>query len=58
MISPGLSQVQLFDNMVESDDSVQLYSQYMEVNSVSQGAREHYMRLTNGVFLNQVMRIM
>ncbi|KAM4554724.1 coiled-coil domain containing 88A [Odontesthes bonariensis] len=49
--------VQLFDNMVESDDSVQLYSQYMEVNSVSQDAKEHYTRLTNGVFLNQVMRI-
>ncbi|KAM6924166.1 coiled-coil domain containing 88A [Xenentodon cancila] len=49
--------VQLFENMVESEDKVQLYSQYMEVNSVSQNARDRYTRLTNGIFLNEVMRI-
>ncbi|CAG5990265.1 unnamed protein product [Menidia menidia] len=49
--------VVLFEDMVDSEDGVQLYSQYMEVNSASQGARERYMKLTNGIFLNQVMRI-
>ncbi|XP_008292576.1 coiled-coil domain containing 88A [Stegastes partitus] len=48
--------IQLFENMVESEDGVPLYSQYMEVNSVSQSARQRYLRLTNGVFLNEVMR--
>lgn len=58
MFSPRLFQVQLFDKMVEREDGVLLYSQYMEVNSVSQSARDRYMRLTNGVFLNEVMRVM
>ncbi|KAM4732033.1 coiled-coil domain containing 88A [Anableps anableps] len=49
--------VQLFENMVENESSIQLYSQYMEVNSVSQSALDCYKRLTNGVFLNEVMRI-
>ncbi|XP_054890433.1 coiled-coil domain containing 88A isoform X2 [Poeciliopsis prolifica] len=49
--------VQLFENMVENETSIQLYSQYMEVNSVSQNAMERYKRLTNGIFLNEVMRI-
>lgn len=53
-----LSQVHLFEKMVEREDSVPLYSQYMEVNSVSQSARACYMRLTNGIFLNEVMRVM
>lgn len=44
--------------MVEREDGVQLYSQYMEVNSISQSARERYMRLTNGIFLNEIMRVM
>ncbi|KAM9849461.1 coiled-coil domain containing 88A isoform 2-T2 [Aulostomus maculatus] len=46
--------VQLFEKMVEGDT---LYNQYMEVNSVSQSARDRYLRLTNGIFLNEVMRI-
>ncbi|KAM9356819.1 coiled-coil domain containing 88A [Symphorus nematophorus] len=49
--------VQLFEKMVEREDGVQLYSQYMEVNSISQSARDRYMRLTNGIFLNEVMRV-
>lgn len=53
-----LSQVQLFEKMVEREDSVPLYSHYMEVNSVSQSARACYTRLTNGIFLNEVMRVM
>ncbi|XP_037833432.1 coiled-coil domain containing 88A isoform X2 [Kryptolebias marmoratus] len=43
--------------MVETERSIQLYSQYMEVNSNFKSARERYRRLTNGVFLNEVMRI-
>ncbi|KAK9518182.1 hypothetical protein VZT92_023495 [Zoarces viviparus] len=49
--------VQLFEKMVEREDGVALYSQYMEVNSIPQSARDRYMRLTNGIFLNEVMRI-
>lgn len=44
--------------MVESEDGAPHYSQYMEVNSVSQSARDRYLRLTNGIFLNEVMRVM
>ncbi|KAK1904507.1 Protein Daple [Dissostichus eleginoides] len=29
----------------------------MEVNSSSQSARDRYMRLTNGIFLNEIMRV-
>lgn len=53
-----LWQVQLFEKMVEREDSVALYSPYMEVKSVSQSARARYTRLTNGIFLNKVMRVM
>lgn len=31
---------------------------YMEVNSNSHNALRGYLRLTNGVYLNEVMRIM
>ncbi|XP_061541528.1 coiled-coil domain containing 88A isoform X2 [Phycodurus eques] len=46
--------VQLFEKMVEMENGVPLYSQYIEVNSIS---RDCYLRLTNGIFLNEVMRI-
>ncbi|XP_062281429.1 coiled-coil domain containing 88A [Scomber scombrus] len=49
--------VQLFEKMVEREDGVMLYSQYMEVNSISQSVRDRYLRLTNGIFLNEVMRV-
>ncbi|XP_065814898.1 coiled-coil domain containing 88A [Labrus bergylta] len=49
--------VQLFEKMVEREDGVPLYSQYMEVNSITQSTRDRYMRLTNGIFLNEVMRV-
>ncbi|GLD70289.1 girdin-like isoform X1, partial [Lates japonicus] len=49
--------VQLFEKMVDREDGVPLYSQYMEVNSVSQSTRDRYLRLTNGIFLNEVMRV-
>uniref|UniRef100_A0A8D3C0E6 Coiled-coil domain containing 88B n=1 Tax=Scophthalmus maximus TaxID=52904 RepID=A0A8D3C0E6_SCOMX len=48
---------QLFEKMVEREDGVPLYSQYMEVNSISQSTRNRYLRLTNGIFLNEVMRV-
>ncbi|XP_037531730.1 coiled-coil domain containing 88A [Nematolebias whitei] len=49
--------VLLFECMVETESSVQLYSQYMEVNSDFKSARERYTTLTDGVFLNEVMRL-
>eukprot|EP00064_Thunnus_orientalis_P009854 superscaffoldBa00001277_g9880 len=49
--------VQLFEKMVEREDGVPLYSQYMEVNSISQSVEDRYLRLTNGIFLNEVMRV-
>lgn len=49
--------VQLFEEMLEKEDSVTLYSQYMEVNSASQRARDRYLKLTNGIFLNDIMRV-
>ncbi|XP_034546572.1 LOW QUALITY PROTEIN: girdin [Notolabrus celidotus] len=49
--------VQLFDTMVEGEDGGSPYSQYMEVNSITQSTRDRYMRLTNGIFLNGVMRV-
>ncbi|XP_056295947.1 coiled-coil domain containing 88A isoform X2 [Pseudoliparis swirei] len=47
----------MFEKMVERDDGVPLYSRYMEVNAISQSARDRYVRLTNGIFLNDIMRI-
>ncbi|KAA8588835.1 hypothetical protein FQN60_010180, partial [Etheostoma spectabile] len=49
--------VQLFEKMVEREDGFPLYNQYMEVNSISQSVRDRYMRLTNGIFLNEIMRV-
>ncbi|XP_068181188.1 coiled-coil domain containing 88A isoform X2 [Antennarius striatus] len=49
--------VQLFEKMVEREDGVPLYSQYIEFNSISHSPRERFMRLTNGIFLNAVMRV-
>ncbi|XP_019945556.2 coiled-coil domain containing 88A isoform X1 [Paralichthys olivaceus] len=46
--------VQLFEKMVEREDGI-LYS--LEVNSISQSTRDRYLRLTNGIFLNEVMRV-
>lgn len=58
-ISPLPSQVQLFESVVPKEaDGIRLYSQYMEVNSNSQNSQDHYLRLTNGIFLNEVMRVM
>ncbi|XP_066505286.1 coiled-coil domain containing 88A [Hoplias malabaricus] len=50
--------VSLFVDMVDDDEENGFFSQdYMEVNSHSQNALRQYMRLTDGVYLNEVMRI-
>lgn len=43
----------LFGDMVGDDGQ-----DYMEVNSNSHNALREYLRLTNGIYLNEVMRIM
>ncbi|KAK6299197.1 hypothetical protein J4Q44_G00307070 [Coregonus suidteri] len=57
MESALVTWVQLFDDVVDREDNVMLYNQYMEVNSKSQNSHERYLRLTNGIFLNEVMRV-
>ncbi|KAM9511331.1 uncharacterized protein ACWYII_045825 isoform 3-T3 [Salvelinus alpinus] len=47
----------LFDGVVDREENVMLYNQYMEVNSKSQNSHDRYLRLTNGIFLNEVMRV-
>ncbi|XP_062249558.1 coiled-coil domain containing 88A [Platichthys flesus] len=47
--------VQMFEKIVEREDGISLYS--LEVNSISQSTRDRYLRLTNGIFLNEVMRL-
>ncbi|XP_045580093.1 protein Daple isoform X3 [Salmo salar] len=47
----------LFDGVVDREDNVMLYNQYMDVNYKSQNSHDRYLRLTNGIFLNEVMRI-
>ncbi|KAL0973865.1 hypothetical protein UPYG_G00212190 [Umbra pygmaea] len=49
--------VQLFENVLDREDNVTLYNQYMEVNSKSQNSHDRYLKLANGIFLNEVMRI-
>ncbi|XP_067104446.1 coiled-coil domain containing 88A isoform X1 [Osmerus mordax] len=50
--------VQLFESVVpREEEGIPLYSQYMEVNSNSQNSQDRYLRLTNGIFLNEVMRV-
>ncbi|XP_061690765.1 coiled-coil domain containing 88A [Syngnathoides biaculeatus] len=49
--------VQLFEKMVGMENGAPLYSHYIEVNSVSRISRDCYLRLTNGIFLNEIMRI-
>ncbi|KAM4622116.1 coiled-coil domain containing 88A isoform 2-T2 [Polymixia lowei] len=49
--------VQLFEGMVERENGLSGYSQYLEVNSVSQSTQDRYRRLTNGIYLNEVMRV-
>ncbi|XP_071268211.1 girdin-like [Salvelinus alpinus] len=57
MESALVTWVQLFDGVVDREDNVMLYNQYMDVNYKSQNSHDRYLRLTNGIFLNEVMRI-
>ncbi|KAJ8337988.1 hypothetical protein SKAU_G00369540 [Synaphobranchus kaupii] len=49
--------VHLFDNVVDGEGDGPLSTQYLEVNSSSQNSQHKYLRLTNGIFLNEVMRV-
>ncbi|XP_064829356.1 protein Daple-like isoform X2 [Oncorhynchus masou masou] len=57
MESALVTWVQLFDCVVDREDNVMLYNQYMDVDYKSQNSHDRYLRLTNGIFLNEVMRI-
>lgn len=50
--------VHLFEGIVDEEETGSLSQEYMEVNSNSQNAVGQYLKLTNGVYLNEVMRIM
>ncbi|XP_056113261.1 coiled-coil domain containing 88A [Rhinichthys klamathensis goyatoka] len=49
--------VHLFEGIVDEEETGSLYQEYMEVNFNSQNAVRQYLKLTNGVYLNEVMRI-
>ncbi|KTG31287.1 hypothetical protein cypCar_00036345, partial [Cyprinus carpio] len=49
--------VHLFEGIVDEEENGSLSQEYMEVNSNSQNAVRQYLKLTNGVYLNEVMRI-
>ncbi|XP_030621338.1 coiled-coil domain containing 88A [Chanos chanos] len=57
MGSPLVTWVRLFRSIVDGEGVQSLSQQYMEVNSNSQSTLKQYLELTNGVFLNEVMRI-
>nr|XP_055034436.1 coiled-coil domain containing 88A [Misgurnus anguillicaudatus] len=48
--------VHLFKGIVD-EENVSFSQDYMEVNSNSQNALREYLKLTNGVYLNELMRI-
>lgn len=50
--------VHLFEGIVDEEENGSLSQEYMEVNFNSQNAVRQYLNLTNGVYLNEVMRIM
>ncbi len=53
-----ICKVHLFEGIVDEEENGSLSQEYMEVNSNSQNAVRRYLKLTNGVYLNEVMRIM
>ncbi|XP_063046686.1 coiled-coil domain containing 88A [Engraulis encrasicolus] len=57
MESALVTWVRLFEDMVDGESTDPSSHQYMEVNSSSQNAMKVYKRLTNGIYLNEVMRI-
>ncbi|KAJ8405176.1 hypothetical protein AAFF_G00321670 [Aldrovandia affinis] len=57
MRSAIVTWVHLFDNVVDGEGDGPMSTQYLEVNSNSQHSQCQYLRLTNGIFLNEVMRV-
>ncbi|KAL2077397.1 hypothetical protein ACEWY4_026901 [Coilia grayii] len=57
MESALVTWVRLFENVVDGELTSPSSHQYMEVNSNSQNSLKTYKRLTNGIYLNEVMRI-
>ncbi|KAG7464519.1 hypothetical protein MATL_G00166490 [Megalops atlanticus] len=57
MRSELVTWVHLFDSVIDGEGEGPLSTQYLEVNSNSQHSQGRYLRLTNGIFLNEVMRI-
>ncbi|XP_028816478.1 coiled-coil domain containing 88A isoform X2 [Denticeps clupeoides] len=49
--------VSLFDGAVDGEGTGPLVYQYMDVNSNSHNALQRYLKLTSGIYLNEVMRI-
>ncbi|XP_057204958.1 coiled-coil domain containing 88A [Triplophysa rosa] len=49
--------VHLFEGIVGEEENGPFSQQYMEVNSNSQNTLRQYLKLTNGVYLNEVLRI-
>ncbi|XP_052010341.1 girdin-like [Xyrauchen texanus] len=49
--------VRLFEGIVDEEENGLFTQQYMEVNFHSQNAVRQYLKLTNGVYLNEVIRI-
>ncbi|KAI1898659.1 hypothetical protein AGOR_G00074650 [Albula goreensis] len=57
MKSAIVTWVHLFDNVIDGEADGPLSTQYLEVKSNSQHSQYQYLRLTNGIFLNKVMRV-
>ncbi|XP_076148369.1 coiled-coil domain containing 88A isoform X1 [Alosa pseudoharengus] len=57
MESALVTWVRLFEDVVGGEMTNPSAHQYMEVNSISQNVLKIYKRLTNGIYLNEVMRI-
>ncbi|XP_018593004.1 coiled-coil domain containing 88A isoform X2 [Scleropages formosus] len=55
MTSPLVTWVLLFDSEIDGVGSFS--TQYLEVNSTCHDAKRRYLELTNGIFLNEVMRL-
>uniref|UniRef100_A0A3B3S5X9 HOOK N-terminal domain-containing protein n=1 Tax=Paramormyrops kingsleyae TaxID=1676925 RepID=A0A3B3S5X9_9TELE len=44
-----------FDGVIDGEGPIS--AQYLEVNSSTQNSQKQYLELTNGIFLNEVMRV-
>lgn len=50
--------VHLFEGIVGEEEEENVSQKYMEVNFNSQNTLRQYLKLTNGVYLNEILRIM